>query len=255
MIAIITQNENTPRLAETKSAVYTSFVAKLFIVATPIGNLSDMTYRAVETLKNAGIVACEDTRRTLQLLNHFAIKARLVSCRAQNESSAAKKVIEVLEAGEDAAYASDAGTPGVSDPGAVLVRSVREAGFEAVPIPGASAFASLVSVSGGLDKSVVFEGFLSPKPGRRRSRLSELLSMEAGFVVYESPFRVLKLLQDLADLDGERYACVGREMTKLHEEYVSGAVSEVLSVFAEREKIQGEFAVYVSGKKNGKLLE
>jgi 16S rRNA (cytidine1402-2'-O)-methyltransferase len=230
-------------------------VATLYIVATPIGNLGDMTFRAVEILKSVGLVACEDTRRTVQLMNHFSLKARMVSCRARNESAAARKVIEALEAGTDVAYASDAGTPGVSDPGAVLVRAAREAGFPVVPVPGASAFASLLSVAGGLDKTVVFEGFLSPKPGRRRSRLAELLGMEAGFVVYESPFRVLKLMEELADLDGERYACVGREMTKMHEEYLTGSVREIASVLAEREKLLGEFAVYVSGKKNGKLLE
>jgi len=230
-------------------------VATLYIVATPIGNLGDMTFRAVETLKGVGLVACEDTRRTLQLMNHFSLKARLVSCRARNEGAAARKVIEALEAGTDVAYASDAGTPGVSDPGAVLVRAAREAGFSVVPIPGASAFASLVSVAGGLDKTVVFEGFLSPKPGRRRARLSELLAAGTGFVVYESPFRVLKLFEDLADLDGERYACVGREMTKLHEEYLSGSVHEITRILTERDKQLGEFAVYVSGKKNGKLLE
>ena len=230
-------------------------MATLYIVATPIGNLGDMTYRAVEILRNVGLVACEDTRRTVQLMNHFSLKARLVSCRARNETIASKKIIEALNSGMDVAYASDAGTPGVSDPGSVLVRAVREAGFSVVPVPGASAFASLISVAGGLDKTIVFEGFLSPKPGRRRSRLAELLAMDVGFVVYESPFRVLKLLTELADLDGERYACVGREMTKLHEEYLSGSVQEVLVILSEREKQLGEFAVYVSGKKNGKLLE
>jgi 16S rRNA (cytidine1402-2'-O)-methyltransferase len=230
-------------------------VATLYIVATPIGNLGDMTFRAVEVLKSVGLVACEDTRRTVQLMNHFSLKARLVSCRARNEGAAAKKVIDALEAGIDVAYASDAGTPGVSDPGAVLVRAAREAGYPVVPIPGASAFASLVSVAGGLDKTIVFEGFLSPKPGRRRSRLAELLAMDAGFVVYESPFRILKLLEELSDLDGERYACLGREMTKLHEEFLVGSVREITMILAEREKLLGEFAVYVSGKKNGKLLE
>jgi 16S rRNA (cytidine1402-2'-O)-methyltransferase len=230
-------------------------VATLYIVATPIGNLGDMTFRAVDILKSVELVACEDTRRTAQLMNHFSLKARLVSCRARNEAAAAKKIIEALEEGKDVAYASDAGTPGVSDPGAVLVRAVRDAGFTVVPVPGASAFAALVSVAGGLDKTVIFEGFLSPKSGRRRSRLAELLAAGEGFVVYESPFRVLKLLEDLADLDGERYACVGREMTKLHEEYLSGSVREIAAILADREKILGEFAVYVSGKKNGKLLE
>jgi 16S rRNA (cytidine1402-2'-O)-methyltransferase len=232
-----------------------ALVATLYIVATPIGNLGDITLRAVEILKSVDIVACEDTRRTLQLLNHLGIKARLISCRARNEAGAAAKVISTLNEGRDAAYASDAGTPGVSDPGAVLVRAAREAGHTVVPIPGASAFAALVSVAGGLDKTVVFEGFLSPKPGRRKSRLRELLAAESAFVIYESPFRVLKLLDDLADLDGERYICIGREMTKLHEEYLSGSVFDVHAELSGREKQLGEFSVYVSGKKSGKLLE
>lgn len=230
-------------------------MATLYIVATPIGNLGDMTFRAVEILKAVGLVACEDTRRTVQLLNHFGIKVRLVSCRSRNEAGAAKKVIDVLDSGTDAAYASDAGTPGLSDPGSVLVRAAREAGHAVVPVPGASAFAALLSVAGGLDKTVVFEGFLSPKPGRRRSRIKELLETEEGFIIYESPFRIVKFMEDLADLDGDRYTCLGREMTKLHEEYVTGSVRDVLQALTTREKQLGEFAVYVSGKKNGKLLE
>jgi 16S rRNA (cytidine1402-2'-O)-methyltransferase len=147
------------------------------------------------------------------------------------------------------AYASDAGTPALSDPGAVLARLAAEAGHQVIPIPGPSAFASLVSVSGALDKTVVFEGFLSPKPGRRRSRLKELLALEAGFVLYESPFRILKLLADLAEFDGERYVCIGREMTKVHEEYVRGSAAEIFAKFAAKSEQIGEFSVYVSGKK------
>ncbi|GAB1482292.1 16S rRNA (cytidine(1402)-2'-O)-methyltransferase [Treponema sp.] len=230
-------------------------MATLYIVATPIGNLGDITLRAIETFRAVDLIACEDTRRTLQLLNHLGIKARLVSCRARNEAQAAHKIIEVLEEGRNAAYASDAGTPGVSDPGSVLVRAVVEAGHEVVPIPGASAFASLLSIAGGLDKTVVFEGFLSPKPGRRRSRLKELLASENAFVLYESPFRVLKLLKDLADLDTERYVCIGREMTKLHEEYLRGSALQILQELELRDTQLGEFAVYISGKKSGKLLD
>jgi 16S rRNA (cytidine1402-2'-O)-methyltransferase len=214
-----------------------------------------MTFRAVETLKAVGLVACEDTRRTLQLLNYFNIKVRLISCRARNEGVASKKIVETLDTGVNVAYASDAGTPGLSDPGAILVRTARAAGHSVIPIPGASAFASLLSVAGGLDKTVVFEGFLSPRPGRRRSRLAELLDSETGFIIYESPFRIVKFLEDLADLDGERYTCLGREMTKIHEEYLSGSASEVLQTVSLKEKQLGEFAIYVSGKKNGKLLE
>jgi 16S rRNA (cytidine1402-2'-O)-methyltransferase len=203
----------------------------------------------VEILKTVDLVACEDTRRTLKLLSHLGIRVRLLSCRAQNEAAAAETVIEALDAGKNAAYASDAGTPGVSDPGSVLVRRAAAAGHAVIPIPGPSAFASLVSVAGGKDKSVVFEGFLSPKAGRRRARLQELLALDAAFVVYESPFRILKLLEDLAEFDGERYVCAGREMTKMHEEYFRGSAAEIREILAERTKQLGEFSIYVSGKK------
>jgi 16S rRNA (cytidine1402-2'-O)-methyltransferase len=224
-------------------------MAILYIIGTPIGNLGDLSFRAAETLKTVHIVACEDTRRTLKLLSHLGIQVKLISCRAQNEGTAAEKVLEVLEAGKNAAFASDAGTPGLSDPGAVLVRRVVQGGHEVIPIPGPSAFASLVSVAGGFDKQILFEGFLSPKAGRRRSRLRELLAGEAAFVVYESPFRILKLLQDLTEFDGERYICIGREMTKIHEEYIRGKAAEILDKFAEKSKQLGEFSVYVSSKK------
>jgi 16S rRNA (cytidine1402-2'-O)-methyltransferase len=226
-------------------------VAVLYIIGTPIGNLGDLSFRAGETLKNADLVACEDTRQTLKLLSHFGISVTMLSCRARNEEFAAEKVLAALREGKTVAYASDAGTPALSDPGAVLARKAAEAGFEVIPIPGPSAFASLVSVAGGMDKSVVFEGFLSPKPGRRRARLRELLDTGFAFVLYESPFRILKLLADLADLDKERYMCVGREMTKIHEEYLRGSAAEICRFFAEKAKkseIRGEFSVYISGK-------
>jgi 16S rRNA (cytidine1402-2'-O)-methyltransferase len=224
-------------------------VATLYIIGTPIGNLGDITYRAVEILKTVDMVACEDTRRTLKLLSHLGIRVKLISCRARNEEFAAGKVIAALDEGQTVAYASDAGTPAVSDPGAVLVRLAVQAGHQVIPVPGPSAFAALVSVAGGMDKTVVFEGFLSPKAGRRRSRLRELLALDAAFVLYESPFRILKLLEDLADLDKERYICIGREMTKVHEEYLRGSAAEVMGILAEKSSQLGEFSVYVSGKK------
>ncbi|MDR1955552.1 MAG: 16S rRNA (cytidine(1402)-2'-O)-methyltransferase [Treponema sp.] len=224
-------------------------MATLYIIATPIGNLGDMTYRAVETLKTLDLLACEDTRRTLKLLNHFEIRLPLISCRAQNEAVAAEKVIAALQAGKTVGYASDAGTPALSDPGAALVQRVVQAGCQVIPLPGASAFAALVSVSGGRDKSVCFEGFLSPKPGRRRARLQELLAQNSGFVLYESPFRILKLLEDLAEFDRDRYVCVGREMTKLHEEYLRGSVEELRSFLMKKNEQRGEFSVFVSGNK------
>jgi len=225
-------------------------VSTLYIVATPIGNLGDISARALQVLKEVPVVACEDTRRTLQLLTHFGLKARLISCRARNEVMASEKVISVLDDGMDVAYASDAGTPALSDPGSVLVRSARTSGHLVVPIPGPSAFATLLSVAGGYDKTVIFEGFLSPKPGRRRSRVQELMSTGSAFVLYESPFRILKLLAEVADLDSERYVCVGRELTKLHEEILTGSASMVHAELAGREKILGEFSIYVSGNKS-----
>ncbi len=224
------------------------------MVATPIGNLKDITLRAIEILKDVSLVACEDTRRTLQLLNHLEIKKPLISCRSQNEKAVSAKIIEELAEGNNVAYVSDAGSPGLSDPGSVLVRCVREANYPVLPIPGCSAFSCLLSVAGGLDKTVVFEGFLSPKPGRRRSRLRQLMDTEDGFILYESPFRVLKLLADVVDIDANRYLCIGREMTKMYEEYLSGSAEELRLNLASRDNIRGEFAVYVSGKKSAKLL-
>ena len=230
--------------------VYIYQVATLYIIGTPIGNLGDISFRAVEALKNVDLVACEDTRRTLKLLNHLGIRKKMLSCRSQNEEFAAQKVIEALNEGLTAAYASDAGTPCLSDPGAALVRLAAGAGHEIIPIPGPSAFASLVSVAGGTDKTIVFEGFLSPKPGRRKSRLRELLALDAAVVLYESPFRILKLLEDIAEIDGSRYICIGREMTKIHEEYKRGTVMEIFAEFSQKKEQIGEFSVYIAGNKS-----
>jgi 16S rRNA (cytidine1402-2'-O)-methyltransferase len=221
----------------------------LYIVGTPIGNLGDLTYRGVEILRTVDVIACEDTRRTLKLLSHFGIRKPLVSCRAGNEARAGANLVRRLRAGESGAYVSDAGTPGVSDPGPVLVRLAVQAGQEVIPVPGVSAYTALVSVSGGRDKSVLFEGFLSPKPGRRRARLKELLDLGVAFVLYESPFRILKVLEDLVEFDKERYLCVGREMTKVHEEYLRGSPAELYSRLAERNEQIGEFSIFVSGNK------
>jgi len=234
---------------------YNYYVAELYVIGTPIGNLGDITYRAVETLKKVDYIAAEDTRHTLQLLNHFEIKKPLISCRAQNEKFAGEKIVKLLEEGHDVAFASDAGTPGVSDPGAVLVDIVREVGFNVVPIPGPAAFATLVSVAGSGGKTLIFEGFLSPKPGKRRSRIKELLATGNAVVIYESPFRITKLLSDIADIEGNRRIVVGRELTKLHEEITSGTASELFADYSSRQSIKGEFAVFISGVKNIKFSD
>lgn len=228
-------------------------MSELYIVGTPIGNLGDITYRALETFKAVDVIACEDTRHTLELLTHFEIRKPLISCRSQNEEFAAEKVIELLKKGQSVAYASDAGMPGISDPGSVLAYKVRQVGFKVVPIPGPSAFATLVSVAGPGGKTLVFEGFTSPSPGKRRKRLRELMQAGSAFILYESPFRIVKLLTDIADIDSTRRVVVGRELTKLHEEIVEGTSAEVRDDFAQRESIKGEFAVFVSGIINAKL--
>ena len=227
-------------------------MAVLYIVGTPIGNLGDITMRALETFRSVDLVAAEDTRHTLELLTHFEIRKPMLSCRAQNEDVAADKIIDLLKKGQNVAYASDAGMPGISDPGSVLAYKVRQAGFSVVPIPGPSAFATLVSVAGPGGKTLVFEGFLSPSPGKRRKRLRELLEAQKAFVLYESPFRIVKLLADIADIDSERRVVVGRELTKLYEEIVEGSAEQVRDNFAARQSIKGECAVFVSSVLKGR---
>jgi len=218
------------------------------VVATPIGNLKDISFRALETFQEADFIACEDTRHTLGLLTHYEISKPLISCRAVNEAAASEKIVKLLDEGKKIAYASDAGTPAISDPGSILVRTAREAGHTIIPIPGASAFGAIMSIAGTYDKTVVFEGFLSPKAGKRKRRLQELFDFGAGFVLYESPYRIIKLLADIAEIDSSRELIVGRELTKLHEEIIKGPASEVLQNFEKRPSIKGEFSVFVTGK-------
>ena len=217
----------------------------LFIVATPIGNLGDITLRALEVFKEADYIACEDTRHTRGLLTHYRISKPLLSCRAVNEAGSSEKL---LDQGCKVAYASDAGTPAISDPGAVLVKAARDAGHQIIPVPGASAFGAMMSIAGSYDKTVVFEGFLSPKAGKRKKRLKELFDFGAAFVLYESPYRIVKLLTDIAEIDGIREVVVGRELTKLHEELVKGSAEEVRQDFENRASIKGEFSVFVTGQ-------
>lgn len=238
-------------------------MAALYVVGTPIGNLDDITLRALETLRSVDIVACEDTRHTLKLLTHHGIRKPLVACHANDEQRAAMKIVGLLREGKSVAYCTDAGTPGLSDPGAGLVRCVRAAGQDVVPIPGPSAFATLLSVSGFGGRSVAFDGFQSPKAQRRKARLTELLQRNESFVLYESPFRVAKLMRELAELAPGRMVCVGRELTKIHEELCVGTARELALRFASNRDSaaeagsvssvaveipeKGEFAIMVYG--------
>ncbi|MBR2282721.1 MAG: 16S rRNA (cytidine(1402)-2'-O)-methyltransferase [Spirochaetales bacterium] len=218
-------------------------MSTLYIVATPIGNLDDISLRAIKTLKEVDVIACEDTRHTQTMLTHLEITGkRLIACHAHNEAASSQGIINLMEQGLNVAYCSDAGTPGVSDPGSRLVRAVREAGFTVVPIPGASASVTLISASGLAGKTFTFEGFLSPKSGRRKSRLKELLDRNEAFIVYESPFRILKTLGELQALDDTRKLVLGREMTKAFEQFICGTPSEVIS---QLKVVKGEFALVV----------
>lgn len=220
----------------------------LYIVATPIGNLGDITLRALDTLRAVDMIAAEDTRHTMQLLTHFDIHKPLISCRVQNERTIAQKIIDLLRNGKNIAYCSDAGTPGISDPGCVLVQEVRNAGVIVTPIPGVSAFVTLLSVAGA-GKSLIFDGFLSIKKGKRLSRLRELLPLYkngASIVLYESPYRILKLLEDIADVYSEGRIIIGRELTKLHEEIIVGKAQDLIVELSKRPTIKGEIALVIT---------
>ena len=225
-------------------------MAELFIVGTPIGNLQDITLRALNVLQSVDAIACEDTRHSRKLLNAHGIHKQLISCHSHNEKAAATRVSSLLREGKNIAFVSDAGTPGISDPGAFLIRHVRAEGFKTVPIPGASALTAILSVSGFSGKRIVFEGFLSPKAGKRKNQLRDLLILGDSFILFESPFRILKLLGDFAELEeqtGDRRALLcGRELTKAHEEVLEGGAGEIRDILAERPSVKGEFVLLVS---------
>jgi len=221
-------------------------MSTLFVVATPIGNIEDITFRAVRILREVDVIAAEDTRQARILLGRYNIKSgRLISCRARNEEASAKGIVKLLSQGLEVAYVSDAGTPAVSDPGARLVSMVRREGFEIVPIPGVSAVTTLISVAGMAGKGFLFEGFLSPKARKRRERLRKLLESGMVFVIYESPSRIIELCENLVELCPNRKIFVGRELTKKFEECVFGRADEVLSRLAVMDRIRGEFTVLV----------
>lgn len=226
-------------------------MAPLYIVATPIGHLQDITLRAVETLKAVDTIACEDTRHSGRLLAHLGISRPLISCRGQNTHRVLPRIIQLLQNDQAVAYISDAGTPGISDPGSALVRGVRDAGFPVVPIPGASAFTALISVSGVAGRGWFFEGFLPPKGERRTTRLRELAQRGEPFVLYESPHRIQKLFGELCVAAAGFHVVLGREMTKIYEQIIEVSV-ETGKEMVENGDIptRGEFVLLVwSGKR------
>lgn len=216
----------------------------LYLVATPIGNLQDITFRAVETLKSVDLIACEDTRHTRKLLTHFGIRQKLISYHEHNEAERAEELIKLIEAGKSAAIVSDAGTPGISDPGFRIVQRMLENGAKVVPIPGAVAFVNAVIASGLPSDSVFFGGFLPSKKGERQNRLEEVRTIPATLAFYETPHRIAKSLADCAEILGDRKAAVARELTKLHEEVVTGNLAELAERFAES-KVKGEIVLVI----------
>ena len=222
----------------------------LYLVATPIGNLGDITLRALEVLRAADRIACEDTRQTQKLLNHFEIAKSTVSCHEHNERERAAEFVAAIRAGAKIAVVSDAGMPGISDPGTALVRAVIAAGLPVFPIPGANAALSALTASGMATSEFTFLGFLPEKAGARRTRL-ELLAARAReipetVIFYEAPHRLVEMLADLEAVCGpELRVAAARELTKLHEEFVRGAVSEVRREFESRDRVRGEFTVVV----------
>ena len=220
-------------------------MSTLYVVATPIGNLEDITHRALRVLAEADLVACEDTRQTLKLLTRYGIQARLTPFHSYNMKREAPRLLAAMQQGQSVALVTDGGTPGISDPGAFLASEARAAGIRVTPVPGPSALTALLSVAGFYGPAVSFAGFLSPKPGRRRRSLEELLARPGGVVLYESPHRILKLLEDLAGLAPERPCLLAREMTKVHEEFLEGDAAKLLTELAGRTKLLGEFTVFV----------
>ena len=222
-------------------------MSKLYIVPTPIGNLEDITLRAIRILKEADYILAEDTRTTVFLLKHLGIEKKLYSHHKFNEHATAASVAEAIGEGRTVALVSDAGTPGISDPGFLLVRTCVEAGIEVETLPGATAFVPALVQSGFPCDRFCFEGFLPQKKGRTK-RLEELKTESRSIIFYESPFRVVKCLEQLAEIFGpQRKVSVSRELTKKFEQTVRGTLAEVVEHFREHEP-KGEFVIVVAGQ-------
>lgn len=223
---------------------------RLYIVPTPVGNLDDMTPRAIATLRSAALVLAEDTRTSAVLMRHFGIDTPMASHHKFNEHDTAAAMARRISAGEDIALISDAGTPGISDPGFLLSRECRRLGIEVVTLPGATAFVPALVSSGLPCDRFVFEGFLPPKKGRA-TRIAALAADERTFIIYESPLRLVKTLAELAAACGpDREASASREISKLHETTVRGTLAELIEHF-EANNPRGEFVIIVSGNKSG----
>jgi 16S rRNA (cytidine1402-2'-O)-methyltransferase len=246
-----TVEEPGPESLEADQPETRSLEPGLYLVATPIGNLEDITLRALRVLKNVDRIACEDTRQTQKLLNHFGIRTPTVSCHEHNEQARIGELLEVLTRGGRVAVVSDAGMPGISDPGMRVARAAIEAGIKIIPIPGANAALTGLVASGLDTERFLFGGFLSARAGARRAELAEIqgaqrMAEKVTLVFYEAPHRILETLEDIARIWGPSVrVAVARELTKRHEELLRGTAAEVRAALAERERIRGEMVLLV----------
>jgi 16S rRNA (cytidine1402-2'-O)-methyltransferase len=215
----------------------------LFVIATPIGNLNDISNRALQTLREADVIACEDTRHTIKLLNHFGIQKSMTSYHDFNEEHKAAELVDKLSGGITVALVSDAGTPAIADPGYRLVRLCRQRGIPVVAIPGPNAAVTALSASGLPSDEFMFLGFLPPKKNARREKLRSVANVACTLIFYEAPHRIEAALEDMKDMLGDREVCIARELTKIHEEFLFGTMSQVLALV----KPIGEFVIVVSG--------
>lgn len=232
---------------------FTNNKPTLYLVATPIGNLDEMTYRSINILKNVELIACEDTRNTRILLDHYEIKKTLISYHEHNERAMCNKIVEVLNGGRDVALVSDAGYPLISDPGSILVNEVIKNGFNVTTISGPCAFINAL-VSSNMDlSSFTFIGFLDPKQKARKDKLSSLKDNRETLIFYESVHRIKDTLEDMQEVLGDRKITLARELTKKFEEYIRGTISEVILSLNEFSK--GEFVIVVEGNKDEKIID
>ncbi|HAF15327.1 MAG TPA: 16S rRNA (cytidine(1402)-2'-O)-methyltransferase [Blastocatellia bacterium] len=217
----------------------------LYLVSTPIGNLEDITQRALRLLGEVDVIACEDTRHTRKLLNHFGIKAKTVSYHEHNERERATELLELINRGSDVAIVSDAGTPVINDPGFRLVQLAIANNVRVVPVPGPSALITALAASGMPTDEFFFGGFLPARSGARRTRLTELRLLPATLIFYEGPHRIAATLKDAHEILGEREAVVARELTKLHEELARGRLSELAARFSSSASARGEMVLII----------
>ncbi len=225
---------------------------KLYVVATPIGNLDDITYRAINVLNQVDLIAAEDTRHTLKLLNHFNISKPLISYYKETERIKASGIIEEIKNGKNVAIVSDAGTPGISDPGEVLIKQAISENIEVIPIPGACAAISALICSGMNTSEFLFIGFLSAKAKERNEKIESIKNETRTLIFYEAPHKIVDTLQSMLKVLGDRNIVIGREITKIHEEFIRGKISDVL----DNLEIKGEMVIIVEGsEKSEKQIE